>query len=179
MFLKTAPLSNDYDNRSPLIPDDTYFYKILNHNFSYPYPTKWDSNDIQPCKTFAKNIEFNAKQAFNLTVGILHASEKISITAETILISFGSIIAAKEIELKATVIKILDNNTDFPVRTTLLASEKFSMSAKTVELDGVDIFYGGIKVLDIGHFESKNTTPNTMTFVRFVQELEDKSIVKL
>jgi len=157
------------DWRSPFIPNQAMLDDIIEEKSTYltfPYHNK--DNEQNPLVDY--NITIDKASITNSS--IMHAAEKLSLIAtESILLKSGSILVGKEVILKAPVIKIYDKDCS-NTRTTIVAWDKLSLEADSLEICGADIFV--LKTLQFKLKEISLLNPITKNTLKLYQQVEEK-----
>lgn len=156
------------DSRMPFIPTDDYLQVCLENNVDYPSPYP---EEIYPSLFYAKNNIVKSDEAhIHLSSSIMHSMEKTELFAATYIeLELGSILVGQEIILKAPIIKIVDDNQDWPIRTTLVAKSHLYIEADKLLIDGADIFAGKC-TLKVKQCSLKNITENTRWLGELVKQ---------
>lgn len=158
-----------FDTRMPWLPDETRLEAFLNDEVPYPSPYPIH---IKPGIYSAPDIKVQTKEGSIINMSsIYHAIDSIEMVAErSIEIHLGGIVAAKVISLKARVVKILDEDPKWPIRTTVVAGQKLKIRAEELFIDGADILPPRVYEIKVDYVSYKNGTSNSRWMENVVQK---------
>ncbi len=157
------------DSRTPWMPNDALLQACMEEQFSYPSPYP---KEITPSIALGRNISIVSREgSIDNSSSIIHSLEKVECVAfDTIKIHLGSVIIGKEISLKAPIVKIYDEDDEWPIRTTLRAKQRFSIEADQVIIEEADIPPPESYSIKAKSISIKNVTANTQWLIDLIKE---------
>lgn len=157
------------DARTPWVADDAFLKVCIKEQI---YPSSYPE-EINPEIIIGKKIDIKATDlSINNCGAIIHSLGKLKCkAAEAINIHLGSIIVGDRISLKAPIVRIYDENEEYPIRTTLWAKQELYIEADKLIIDGADIPHPGLHAkIIIKSISVKNVTENTRWLVDLINK---------
>jgi len=162
-----------FDSRIPWLPTDALLEDCINEKETYPSPYP---DDIEPSISIGiSNSIISENDLIDHETHVIHSLEKTSyVASKSISIHLGSVVVGEEISLNAPVVKLYDDNQNWPIRTTLIAKKKFCIEAQELIIDGADILPPREYSFTLETVSLKNITLNTKWLGDLVMKLSQE-----